>query len=106
MNVVGVGHVWVLLILVLIVVGAVAVVLLVVRSSRPGQPLKLVDRRECPACREWMRRDASLCPHCRTPSEPWTFQDGRWWVQRADGWHYLDERSGAWQRPEQGGPPR
>lgn len=28
------------------------------------------DRRECPYCREQMRRDATVCPHCRHDVEP------------------------------------
>jgi hypothetical protein len=24
----------------------------------------------CPACREFMRSDATICPHCSTPSSP------------------------------------
>ena len=31
--------------------------------------------RECPFCKEDMRRDASVCPHCRNNSEPWVFKD-------------------------------
>src|SRR4051812_48513801 len=27
--------------------------------------------RECPHCKELMRRDASVCPHCQQPSTPW-----------------------------------
>ena len=23
-------------------------------------------RKRCPACHEWMRQEASVCPHCRT----------------------------------------
>lgn len=56
--------------------------------------------RECPACRENMRRDASICPHCRTESEPWVFNAGYWWVQREGGWYYLDEKRGDWVRNE------
>lgn len=26
---------------------------------------KVASRRECPHCREHMRRDASVCPHCQ-----------------------------------------
>jgi RNA polymerase subunit RPABC4/transcription elongation factor Spt4 len=31
--------------------------------------------RECPHCKEAMRRDASVCPHCRRDSDAW-----RYWV--------------------------
>jgi hypothetical protein len=53
--------------------------------------------RECPHCKEQMRRDAAVCPHCRMESPPWHLHDGVWWVQSKDGtWHYLDEATGEW----------
>lgn len=52
--------------------------------------------RECPHCRELMRRDASVCPHCQRESEAWAWHDGHWWVQRSSGWLWLDEPSGEW----------
>lgn len=54
--------------------------------------------RECPHCKEHMRRDAGLCPHCRQPSTPWRFHEGRWWyrVSEQEPWQLLDERSGVW----------
>jgi hypothetical protein len=64
----------------------------------------VADRRECPAGKEWMRRDASICPHCRTASEPWTFHDGRWWVVRTDATYYLHDHSQTWRRFEQPSP--
>lgn len=51
--------------------------------------------RECPHCKEKMRRDASVCPHCRTASEPWLFDQGRWWRQIDGEWHWLSP-SGVW----------
>ena len=57
--------------------------------------------RECPSCKELMRRDASVCPHCRRESEPWRYEGGYWWVHRDNGFHYLDERTGTWVRHEQ-----
>ena len=54
--------------------------------------------RQCPACKEAMKRDASICPHCRVPSTPWMFNDGFWWATDADGeLVYLDESSHEWQ---------
>jgi hypothetical protein len=48
-----------------------------------------------------MRRDASVCPHCRRESKAWTFYDGFWWAKRADGsLVYLDERRNAWRQFE------
>ena len=64
---IGTGHLWILL-LELLVVGAIVYgVVAVVR--RPSASMSR-NQRECPACKERMRRDASICPHCRTPSTP------------------------------------
>lgn len=53
-------------------------------------------RRECPHCREFMRRDASVCPHCQRDSEAWAKQDGRWWRFQDGSWRYLDEQTDRW----------
>jgi hypothetical protein len=54
--------------------------------------------RECPFCKEDMRRDASVCPHCRNESKPWQLYEGRWWRRTDDGtWYWLEEISGEWQ---------
>lgn len=43
-----------------------------------------------------MRRDASVCPHCRHESQAWSHHEGNWWV-RVDGtWHRLDEEANTW----------
>src|SRR2546422_2304697 len=64
----------------------------------PGAPA-LVALRECPFCKEGMRRDASVCPHCRRESSPWRYEDGRWWSVAPDGTEmWLDEPYGAWRR--------
>ncbi len=54
--------------------------------------------RECPYCKEAMRRDAEICPHCRQPSTPWRFYEGRWWVRDSEqeAWQWLDEATGEW----------
>lgn len=53
--------------------------------------------RECPYCKEDMRRDASTCPHCRKDSPAWVFNDGLWWAHAPDGgWLLLDEPTGTW----------
>ena len=52
--------------------------------------------RECPHCREPMRRDASVCPHCRRESAPMEYRGGRWWSQVENRWFYLDERANQW----------
>ena len=56
--------------------------------------------RECPHCKEQMRRDASVCPHCQRESEPWTENEGYWWRKDGGGaWLYLDELTGEWHAP-------
>jgi len=54
--------------------------------------------RECPHCKEAMRRDAQVCPHCRQPSTPWQFHQDRWWYRSSEQapWQWLDEGTGAW----------
>jgi hypothetical protein len=52
--------------------------------------------RECPHCKEPMRRDASICPHCRERSPAWTFRDGAWWFESDSGWEVLDESQNQW----------
>lgn len=56
--------------------------------------------RECPHCREPMRRDASTCPHCQKDSEPWTFHEGHWWAKTKAGMYYLDEDKNEWMKSE------
>jgi hypothetical protein len=56
--------------------------------------------RECPWCKEAMKRDASVCPHCQRESTAWTFHDGRWWTTDAQGeWVFLNELSRDWVKP-------
>jgi hypothetical protein len=53
--------------------------------------------RECPHCKEPMRRDASVCPHCRRESPAWEYRDGVWWTTDSSGnrvWY--DESHGLW----------
>lgn len=55
-------------------------------------------RKECEACKELIRPDASVCPQCRTPqNEVWELRDGAWWDRDANGtpvWY--DQGSGTW----------
>jgi predicted amidophosphoribosyltransferase len=67
MTVMATGHIWLLLLMLLVLAAIVVAVVAVVRLGASLQ----TNRRECPACKEKMRRDASICPHCRTPSQPW-----------------------------------
>jgi len=66
-------------------------------TSRPGtfDPMKVT--RECPYCKSEIRPDASVCPHCRRESPPWTLKNNIWWRQ--------DEGSGEWLWLDPEGPP-
>jgi Zn finger protein HypA/HybF involved in hydrogenase expression len=52
--------------------------------------------RECPHCRESMRRDASVCPHCRGGSQAWTWDDDRWWLDHNGAWYWLSSDEAEW----------
>jgi hypothetical protein len=57
--------------------------------------------RECPHCKESMRRDATVCPHCRRESDAWSFDRRVWWSQDASGQRlWLRESTGAWERED------
>jgi predicted amidophosphoribosyltransferase len=56
--------------------------------------------RECPFCREQLRRDASVCPHCRRESPAWTLHEGQRWTNVDGVWYRLDETSNSWVRSE------
>jgi hypothetical protein len=56
--------------------------------------------RECPHCKEQMRRDASVCPHCQRDSPAWTLHEGHWWSQVDETWYRLDELTNNWVRAE------
>jgi len=71
--------------------------------AQTAVPVQAQAYRECPHCKESMRRDASVCPHCRNESPAWRFHEGRWWF-RADEqnpWQWLDEPNGVWVTAEQ-----
>lgn len=69
--------------------------ILIVLFLQPSQARQMKGKRECPHCKEAMKREASVCPHCHRDSEPWKFDQGYWWVRRDDQWLYLDAR-GRW----------
>ena len=82
-------------------IGVVSTLLLSDRSrpaSAPGtdaiaQPMY----RECPHCKEAMRRDATVCPHCRSSSPAWQPHGGYWWWKGENGvWYWLDEHTNTW----------
>ncbi len=52
--------------------------------------------RECPYCKEAMRRDASVCPHCRRDSDAWRYWEGRWWSPAGTPPLWYDERTAGW----------
>jgi hypothetical protein len=53
--------------------------------------------RECPYCKEPMRRDASVCPHCRRESPASVMHEGRWRTKDENGSDvWLDEGEGRW----------
>jgi hypothetical protein len=56
--------------------------------------------RECPFCKERMRRDASVCPHCRNESPAWTLHESRWWTSVEGTWYWLDEAANRWERSD------
>lgn len=74
------------------------------KAPLKGEPAPAVEPtadamyRECPHCKEPLRRDADTCPHCRQPSTPWRFHEGRWWYRASEQepWQWLDEGTGAW----------
>lgn len=62
-----------------------------------GQALK----RPCTHCKEEMRRDARVCPHCGLESAPWVWHEGYWWVTNDNGsQYYLNDRTNEWVRHE------
>lgn len=65
-------------------IGVLLVALLppLVAGARP----ELMTHRECPHCREPVRREASACPHCQRSIEPWVLASGVWWVGRDGKW--------------------
>lgn len=57
--------------------------------------------RDCPHCKEQMRRDASVCPHCQRDSIAWILHRGVWWTKDAqDNEYYLDPVRSEWVRNE------
>jgi hypothetical protein len=48
-----------------------------------------------------MRRDASVCPHCRHESPAWKLHEGHWWSNVDGTWYRLDEQTNSWERAEE-----
>lgn len=71
-------------------------------ATRITTPPVLGAVRECPYCKEAMRRDASVCPHCRRESLAWEFDDGRWWTHDPAGARvWFDETHRRWRLEEE-----
>ena len=55
--------------------------------------------RECPFCKEDIRRDVSVCPRCQRESPAWVWESGYWWFREESGaWLQLHEETGEWER--------
>jgi RNA polymerase subunit RPABC4/transcription elongation factor Spt4 len=52
--------------------------------------------RECPNCKEQMRRDATVCPHCRKETKAWVLDGNTWWSESTRGWHWYDVANNQW----------
>lgn len=63
-------------------------------EEKRAELLAAQTHRACPFCKEQMRRDAHVCPHCRHESAAWTFHDGVWWVPVDGKWRLFDEATG------------
>jgi RNA polymerase subunit RPABC4/transcription elongation factor Spt4 len=70
--------------------------LLASTPANPSEPATPIAMRECPSCKEAMRRDASVCPHCRRESDAWSYRGGRWWTRSAEGKDVWLSSSGTW----------
>ena len=70
--------------------------LVYVAAATPSVDQQVVPSRECPFCREAMKAEASVCPHCQRDSDPWRFHEGRWWISRGGEWLWYDQRSRSW----------
>lgn len=81
-----------------VLLGPLGIILAIFVS--PSKRIQMKDHRECPHCREKMRRDAAVCPHCQRESQPWRSYEGRWWTKGEDGDYWLDERRNQWVKME------
>jgi hypothetical protein len=83
-------------------IGWVVALAMAVRSVPKSTPAPAATApaptRECPHCKEAMRRDASVCPHCHRESPAWTLHEGHWWSSVDGVWYRLDEQSNSWVR--------
>lgn len=56
-------------------------------------PAPSVPLRACPTCKQLLKADASVCPHCGLESKPWIHHAGVWWVAGPETgeWQWYDE---------------
>jgi hypothetical protein len=79
-------------------------------AMKQAQMIALSDEshrlRECPHCKEAMRRDASVCPHCRRDSDPWRCWEERWWTPAGcEPPQWYDEAAESWRGVSELPPP-
>lgn len=84
-------------------IGVLIALLLGRQAGATGQePAAVVaqhPRRNCPHCKESMRRDARVCSHCRLESQAWTLHYELWWVTTNGGqWNWFDESAREWRQ--------
>jgi hypothetical protein len=66
--------------------------------SVPRDAASEVGFRNCPSCHRSISREARICPHCQTESEPWIRHAGYWWVGpgKSGKWQWHDEKQKVW----------
>jgi hypothetical protein len=80
-------------------------------AAAPSGQQAPIAMRECPSCKESMRRDASVCPHCRRESPAWVYRNGHWWATNDHGDEMWLDGGGKWRAgsepiPKLSGPTR
>jgi hypothetical protein len=84
-----------------LLLGVIGLIIAAVLPRTEGAMVQAA-RRECPHCKELMRRDASVCPRCQRESPAWQFHEGRWWTKNEQGhWFWLHEPSRRWTAAKQ-----
>ena len=69
------------------------------RRGQLGEPARAQHtdvKKTCPSCNGQVPCGAAICPHCSHELEPWTLNDGAWWVKRPDGWYWLNTVENRW----------
>jgi hypothetical protein len=81
--------------------GWFGVLIVAILGPSPEKEKRLAEQqssiyRECPHCKEQMRRDATVCPHCRIETDAWRLINGEWWRTQEDGFYVFDEATRGW----------